>query len=409
MVANLTEFMQQLPISWLVNGPVGLAEQTANGTALDYQVSLVRQAARAGMPLVCPSDAIQHVGGDRKLIQGPHESDSKFRIRCQDAWGSWSRAGTAVELLTELYYGEFYGAVLVQQNGLSYSLSAAPTPGQDPTALLTRSMLGQNTGITSAPQHRVEVFIVVGGVLGVMEYQVSVDFSSVIPLGFSVAGDGLGYSVQIPGYEEITIFFEPGTYVGGSDYLFLTNGTLSTTGGAIDGVSLECSPWWTFDARDYFCSRFAVLFPGPTFPPSLTTFGTATFTGTSSASVTWNNEFPDTTYRYLCGPATFSGGGLVEVTPDSSTKSRTGITVNASAAFTGTADLIAWQSGSNPFADFHASDLSRLRTLISTWRPGNATCVGIYALAQGRFWGWPVETWGDGDTWGHSEVVSYTP
>lgn len=233
---NITQWLQQLPIPWLASNPVGRADVTSYGTVLDGQVDLLRQAVKARMPLIAPADALPHIGGDRALIQGPSESNTNFAIRVQDAWGAWSRAGQPAELLEQLYWDGFPGAMLVQQNGLAYSLSGSPTAGVDPTTLLVTTTLSANPTISGAP------------------------------------------------------------------------------------------PWWMFDTSDSFCSRFAVVFPGSTFPPSMAT-----------------------------------------------------------------------------------ADLTRLRVIISRWRPAEATCVGIYELTSGRFWGWPIATWGSGLNWGPSTSVAFTP
>ncbi len=154
------------------------------------------------------------------------------------------------------------------------------------------------------------------------------------------------------------------------------------------------TPWWTFDSDTDFCSRFAVLFPGPIFPSSFTTWATATFTGAEdTVAVSWNNPFTDTTYKVMCGAANITDGGPpVVVDVDGTTQTTTGITVRTSSRFTGTVDLVAYQVGAVPFADLHLSDLARLRSVIGKWRPAKATCVGAYAVAQGKFSAWPVGT-----------------
>ena len=174
-------------------------------------------------------------------------------------------------------------------------------------------------------------------------------------------------------------------------------------------------PWWTFDSDRDFCSRFAVIFPGTTYPSSFTTWGTATFTGSEqSVPITWNNEFPDATYHVLVGPArvadNYEDYGPVSVAADLSTRTATGISITTASYFAGTVDVLAWQDGENPFADPHPTDLARLRRLIRDWRPAKATCVGIYVVVQGVCWGWPVGTWDDeDDTWGACTVVEIDP
>lgn len=171
----------------------------------------------------------------------------------------------------------------------------------------------------------------------------------------------------------------------------VTPPTLSSAGRSIPGTT----SWWTFDSDTDFCSRFAVLFPGP-LPSMFMTWGRATFTNSNSAVVTWNNVFTDTSYAVLRGAITIAtaGDGIVSVWPDGSTKTPTGVTLRASDTFTGTVDALAYPPGSNPFANLSGAAMARLQSAITKWRPGKATCVGVYALLQGNFIGWPVRTIG---------------
>lgn len=134
--SNFIEWWKNLPIPWLVSGDVGEDEATANGTVVDAQVSLVKQATLARMPGRAPEDALAHIGGDRQLLRGPTEASDNYRTRLRTAWDDWARAGTHLELLVQLHWIGFPGAVIVQQNGLSYTLSGPPTAGVDPTSLL---------------------------------------------------------------------------------------------------------------------------------------------------------------------------------------------------------------------------------------------------------------------------------
>jgi hypothetical protein len=329
-------------IPWLFAGPNGLAEGRALGQFADAQRLYLKQGIQQRFPDYASTDALPYLGGDRKLIQGPSESNANFQIRLKTAWGNspitvsapglpaaqpggvvegWALAGTWLELLVQLYWAGFSGAVIVQQNGLAYNLSGAPTAGADPTGLLVKTDCATLAcAITS-----------------------SVTTSRVIPQG---------------------------------------------------------SPWWYFaedrsvnarPADTDMCSRFAVLFPGPSLPSAFRTIATATFTATDNATVTWPNSFVDTTYLIDVGPPTITdGGGPVFLTADTTTKTTTGVTIRASAPFTGTATVLAWQVGANPLADLHPADLARLQQIIKTWR-SNALCVGVYAVAQGKFMGWPVQ------------------
>lgn len=339
---TFVDWYKSLPIPWLVSGANGQREGSSWPSVVDSQIALLDAARKVAYPDYAPTDALPHLGGDRKLTQGPVESNANFIIRIKGVWDDWARAGTPVELLTQLFWGGWTGAVIVQQNGLAYTLSGAPSAGVDPTALLTATTCS----------------------------------------ALSVA---LTSNVNPP--------------------------TATTTGRTIPATS----PWWQFaesrsanpNASDTdYCNRFAVLFPGP-LPSQFMTFGTAMFTASDTATVVWNNAFPTTSYHVQTGiPAITDGGGPVVVTADSALFTLTGCTVSSSAAFTGTVSVLAWQDGANPYADLHPLDLSRLQSLIATWRP-NALCVGVYAVAQGSVFGWPVATWGTRTATGPASIVRF--
>lgn len=138
---NLKQWLQGLPITWLVGNDVGRADAGAQGDVYDGQVELLREATRARFPGdgYAPDDALPEIGQDRQLIQGTSESNATFRTRLLTAWDQHELRGTWVELLFQLYFScgvEAGGAYIIQQNGLIYSLSANPTAGEDPTPLL---------------------------------------------------------------------------------------------------------------------------------------------------------------------------------------------------------------------------------------------------------------------------------
>ena len=166
----------------------------------------------------------------------------------------------------------------------------------------------------------------------------------------------------------------------------------------------SATKWFFFDNNTDFCSRFAVLFPGPL--PSYFIFGDtgrATFTASDSASLTWSNPLSVANYPIAVGPAVVTdGGGPVSVYADGSTETTTGVTIRASAPFTGYVDCAA-------VGGLNMADLQRLQGTIFKWRPAKATCTGVYALAQGQYWDWtPTRTWdGVGGTWDPSVVVSF--
>ena len=242
---------------------------------------------------------------------------------------------------------------------------------------------------------------------------------------WQLAGSPLGllYALHYGGFPGAVIVQQNGS----GFYLPISTIDLDNLRAAYFRVPLDVSPiapggprpWWSFDFDDVWCSRFAVLFPGPAWPPSqalppsATTWATATFTGVEDGTVanpwplaTWNNPFTSAVYTVAPG-LPITAGGPVAVVADSSTQTTTGIRIAASAPFVGSVSVLAWQTAAdNPLIDLHPVDLARLRRLIQQWRPAKAACEGIYFVAQGAAWGWPVGVWG-GTTWDPSTVKKY--
>jgi hypothetical protein len=148
------EWLSGLPIPWLTNTN-GLNELQSYGSVLDGGVVTLNEAVKARFPDYAATDALAAIGNDRLLLRGPSESDSNYATRLKYAWDDWERAGTFLELLVQLYWTGFEGAVIAQQNGLVFSLSAAPTAGEDPAPLLqvaTPTTINSLTSMTSPTQ-----------------------------------------------------------------------------------------------------------------------------------------------------------------------------------------------------------------------------------------------------------------
>lgn len=107
------------------------------GAALDDYVQQYIQGILAAFPDYAPSDALGVIGDEMGIDRGPTETDVSYAARLRAAWIYWQLAGTPLGLLVALYFAGYTGAYVVQQNGLSYTLSSAPSPGVDPTPLLT--------------------------------------------------------------------------------------------------------------------------------------------------------------------------------------------------------------------------------------------------------------------------------
>lgn len=320
---NFSEWLAGLPIPWLVSREVGAADATAQGTFYDSEVATLKEAVKARMPELGPSDALTYLGNDRQLIQGYAETDDEFRQRCKLAWDQWALAGTWAELLYQLYWTcglDSSQTWIVQQNGYAYNLSANPAVDDDPTTLLQVTALGDNPTIT--------------------------------------------YPDPVP--------------------------------------------WWTFDTRDDLCSRFAIIVDGP-LPGTIGVTARADFDGsTNTVTATWSGPWDGTDYLTALSVTTTDGSAPVVVI---SAKTRTTVTVTASAPFEGYVDLLGWLSGANPFAGPSLTTRNTIKKIANRWKPAKAKYMGMYAVINGAVWGWPIGTkWGDpGLKWGAGLSTYFAP
>jgi hypothetical protein len=148
------EWLTGLSIPWLT-ATNGLNELRSYGSVIDGGVVSLTDAVKARFPDYAATDALGEIGNDRLLLRGPSETDENYATRLKYAWDDWARAGTFLELLVQLHWTGFEGAVIAQQNGLVFSLSAAPTAGEDPTPLLvvnTPTTINSLTSMTSPSQ-----------------------------------------------------------------------------------------------------------------------------------------------------------------------------------------------------------------------------------------------------------------
>ena len=310
------EWLTGLPIPWLTNTN-GLNEFRAYGSVIDGEVSLLIDAGKARFPDYAATDSLNQIGHDRLLIRGPAESDANYATRLQFAWDDWARAGTALELLVQLYWTGFEGAVIAQQNGQVFYLSGNPVAGQDPTSLLTVATPTSINYLTSATK----------------------PLQPVVPAG---------------------------------------------------------SKWWTIDQSTEFGSKYEILLPiSSTW---LITYGTATFSASLSATLTWNKPLEaGLSYSYIISNPTLTTpgpGSRIYINPSDVTT--TGATVRANVGTSGTVTVIAFPTGSNPFINLSPTGLGVLQSVIQTWSPARATCSGVYTLLQGKYFGWPIRTFGSG-------------
>lgn len=151
-------------------------------------------------------------------------------------------------------------------------------------------------------------------------------------------------------------------------------------------------PWFQLDLNSDFCSCFSIIIPSWPFA-ALTS---ATFSGTDNVSVTWPVPFPSSVYAVIVGPP----GDEVIVEPDGVTRTTTGVTVRASAPWSGTVPVIAFALGVNPFNLWSSSSSGVLKNIIKNFGP-SAACKGVYTIQTGgRTWDYfpPGTTW-DGGTY----------
>ena len=402
-----------LPIPWLVAGPNGQAESLAWPAYLDALLGQLLAARYASFPGRAPVDALAHIGGDRGIEQGPTETNASFVIRLKDAWAAWSRAGTAVELLAELYYGGFPGAVIAQQNGLLYNLTGAPTPGVDPTPLLNIALAAPNWSMSVQPSYTVTLTCTFPGNLGAARFSAAVNGVTVATNIQTVASTTGALIPVVAAYTWIKV---PSVSYAGGDYFTLTPDGGSVAVGGLIGALWNCSPWWTVDADNSHTSRFVVLFPAS--GGVLSTSTTVTFLGTEDGTsanpwptATWPTPYSDVTYRIQCGPPLVTdGSGMVAVAADATTQTPSSVQIMASGSFAGTVDVLAYRAGANPFWDLKPYDLARIRRLIARWRPAKAVCASIFLFPSLPVWGYPINTvWGGaGLAWGVGSSIRFT-
>jgi hypothetical protein len=60
------------------------------------------------------------------------------------------------------------------------------------------------------------------------------------------------------------------------------------------------------------------------------------------------------------------------------------------------------------FGAISDENLARLRAVIMKWKPAKALCDGVYVLVDGKYFGWPLRTFGSGGLFGPSTVVPYS-
>lgn len=131
----MASYEEDLPLRvppWF--GADGRAHMAALGIRLDALHELFTAAVHARLPGAGPDDALEVIGQDRGLPQGPSETDLAYAARLKDAWDIWGGddtpvtgvgggAGSPLGMLNALKAAGLptgpTGATIVQQNGRS--------------------------------------------------------------------------------------------------------------------------------------------------------------------------------------------------------------------------------------------------------------------------------------------------
>jgi hypothetical protein len=110
---------QTLAPGWL-RDEWGAAYLSAFGARKDAHAALLKEAVKARMPGIAPSDALARLGAERGIDRGQGESEAAYRARVVAAWDVWRWAGTPFGLLLALYragYTPQSGKVILQTQG----------------------------------------------------------------------------------------------------------------------------------------------------------------------------------------------------------------------------------------------------------------------------------------------------
>lgn len=109
------------------NGPNFRAFMGGLAAVMDRADTIAKQATREGYAALAEDAAsLGMIGADYGIERGPTETVAEFQARLAYKVALNRLRGTPLGVLLALYYGEFEGAVLVQQNGRYHTLSAAP-------------------------------------------------------------------------------------------------------------------------------------------------------------------------------------------------------------------------------------------------------------------------------------------
>jgi hypothetical protein len=105
--------------AWLREG-AGAAYQGTLGARIDAHVGLLKEAVKARMPSLGPSDALALLAAERGIDRGTTETEASHRDRVKKAWEIWRWAGTPIGMLIAFYWAGYRptdGRVVIQTQG----------------------------------------------------------------------------------------------------------------------------------------------------------------------------------------------------------------------------------------------------------------------------------------------------
>ncbi len=108
---------------WL-RGTYGTAWLAAMGQLKDTVAGWAKEAVKARMPALAPSDALARIGQERGIGRGIVEPETNYRARLQAAFTAWQWGGTAYGLLLALVAAGYPSPIVQIQNARQYSLDA---------------------------------------------------------------------------------------------------------------------------------------------------------------------------------------------------------------------------------------------------------------------------------------------
>lgn len=126
MSNNYKEYVSEIPLTWLTQGPTGSKYWQQIATIMDNNTDLAKEAVLASFPEYAPDDALQYLGKEFGILQGVDETNDDFKYRMRRYWNAWKFTGTALGVLTQLWFQGYHDAYCIQQNGLVFHLISEP-------------------------------------------------------------------------------------------------------------------------------------------------------------------------------------------------------------------------------------------------------------------------------------------